>query len=52
MVAIEAHRGSTYSFDLFLAPLSKVANVEKKFLWNGFWTATALMSGSLTTQCR
>ena len=31
MVAIEAHRGSTYSFDLFLAPLSKVANVEKKF---------------------
>ena len=31
MVAIDAHRGSTYSFDLFLAPLSKVANVEKKF---------------------
>lgn len=31
MVAIEAHRGATYSFDLFLAPLSKVANVEKKF---------------------
>ena len=31
MVAIEAHRGSTYSFVLFLAPLSKVAIVEKKF---------------------
>ena len=31
MVAIEAHRGETYSFDLFLAELSKVANVEKKF---------------------
>ena len=31
MVAIDAHRGETYSFDLFLAPLSKVANVEKKF---------------------
>ena len=31
MVAIDAHRGESYSFDLFLAPLSKVANVEKKF---------------------
>ena len=31
MVAIEAHRGENYSFDLFLTPLSKVANVEKKF---------------------
>ena len=31
MVAIDAHRGEHYSFDLFLAPLSKVANVEKKF---------------------
>ena len=31
MVAIDAHRGETYSFNLFLAPLSKVANVEKKF---------------------
>ena len=31
MVAIDAHRGENYSFDLFLAPLSKVANVEKKF---------------------
>ena len=31
MVAIDAHRGETYSFDLFLAPLEKVANVEKKF---------------------
>ncbi len=31
MVAIDAHRGETYSFDTFLAPLSKVANVEKKF---------------------
>ena len=31
MVAIDAHRGEQYSFDLFLAPLSKVANVEKKF---------------------
>lgn len=31
MVAIEAHRGEKYSFDLFLAPLSQVANVEKKF---------------------
>ena len=31
MVAIDAHRGETYSFDLFLAPLDRVANVEKKF---------------------
>lgn len=31
MVAIDAHRGENYAFDLFLAPLSKVANVEKKF---------------------
>ena len=31
MVAIEAHRGKTYSYRLFLAELSKVANVEKKF---------------------
>ncbi|MBR4360144.1 MAG: diphosphate--fructose-6-phosphate 1-phosphotransferase [Clostridia bacterium] len=31
MVAIEAHRGEKYSFDLFLTPLSQVANVEKKF---------------------
>ncbi len=31
MVAIDGHRGETYSFDTFLAPLSKVANVEKKF---------------------
>ena len=31
MVAIDAHRGEKYSFDLFLAPLSQVANVEKKF---------------------
>ena len=31
MVAIDAHRGERYSFDLFLAPLEKVANVEKKF---------------------
>ena len=31
MVAIDAHRGERYSFDLFLAPLSQVANVEKKF---------------------
>ncbi|MCD7863847.1 MAG: 6-phosphofructokinase [Lachnospiraceae bacterium] len=31
MVAIEAHRGAKYSYDLFLAPLDKVANVEKKF---------------------
>ena len=31
MVAINAHRGERYSFDLFLTPLTKVANVEKKF---------------------
>ncbi len=31
MVAIDAHRGEKYSFDTFLAPLNKVANVEKKF---------------------
>lgn len=31
MVAIDAHRGENYSFDLFLAPLADVANVEKKF---------------------
>ena len=31
MVAIDAYRGAKYSFDLFLAPLSQVANVEKKF---------------------
>lgn len=31
MVAIDAHRGETYRFDLFLTPLEKVANVEKKF---------------------
>ncbi len=31
MVAIDAHRGEKYSYDLFLAPLSQVANVEKKF---------------------
>ena len=31
MVAIDAHRSQTYSFDLFLTPLEKVANVEKKF---------------------
>lgn len=31
MVAIDAHRGENYFFDLFLAPLNKVANVEKKF---------------------
>ena len=31
MVAINAHREKEYSFDLFLAPLSQVANVEKKF---------------------
>ena len=31
MVAIDAHRDETYAFDLFLAPLEKVANVEKKF---------------------
>ena len=31
MVAIEAHRGPVYSFNLFLTPLAKVANVEKTF---------------------
>lgn len=31
MVAIDARRSQTYSFDLFLTPLEKVANVEKKF---------------------
>lgn len=31
MVAINAHRGRSYSFDLFLTPLSGVANIEKKF---------------------
>lgn len=31
MVAIDAHRGETYSYDLFLTPLEKVANVEKTF---------------------
>ena len=31
MVAIDAHRGERYSFDLFLTPLSDVANIEKKF---------------------
>ena len=31
MVAINAIRGEKYSFDLFLTPLEKVANVEKKF---------------------
>lgn len=31
MVAIDAHRGREYSFALFLAPLEKVANVEKTF---------------------
>ena len=31
MVAIEGHRDGAFTFDLFLAPLSKVANVEKKF---------------------
>ncbi len=31
MVAIDAHRGGVYTFDTFLAPLNKVANVEKKF---------------------
>lgn len=31
MVAIDAHREESYRFDLFLAPLEKVANVEKKF---------------------
>ena len=31
MVAIDGHRGENFTFDLFLAPLAKVANVEKKF---------------------
>ncbi len=31
MVAIDGHRGAEYTFDLFLTPLEKVANVEKKF---------------------
>ena len=31
MVAIEGHRGEEFTFDLFLAPLAEVANVEKKF---------------------
>ncbi len=31
MVAIDAHRGGSYSYDLFLTPLERVANVEKKF---------------------
>ncbi len=31
MVAMNAHRNENYSFDFFLTPLSKVANVEKKF---------------------
>ena len=31
MIAIDAHRGEKYSFDLFTVPLSKVANVEKTF---------------------
>ena len=31
MVAIEGHRKGTFSFDLFLTPLERVANVEKKF---------------------
>ena len=31
MVAISAQRGQSYSSSLFLAPLSQVANVEKKF---------------------
>lgn len=31
MVAIDAKRGADYSFELFLTPLSGVANVEKKF---------------------
>ena len=31
MVAIRANRGEKYSYELFLAPLSEVANVEKKF---------------------
>ncbi len=31
MVAINGHRGEDFTFDLFLAPLAEVANVEKKF---------------------
>ena len=31
MVGIRANRGETYSYELFLIPLSEVANVEKKF---------------------
>ena len=31
MVAIDGHRGESFTFDLFLTPLAKVANVEKKF---------------------
>ena len=31
MVSIEADRSNGFSFDLGLAPLEKVANVEKKF---------------------
>ena len=31
MVAIDGHRGENFTFDLFLAPLAEVANVEKKF---------------------
>lgn len=31
MVAIDAHRGAKYSYDLFLTPLAGVANAEKKF---------------------
>lgn len=31
MVAINAHREEKYSYDLFLTPLSEVANIEKKF---------------------
>ena len=31
MVAIDGHRGEAFTFDLFLAPLAEVANVEKKF---------------------
>ena len=31
MVAIRGHRGESFTFDLFLAPLAEVANVEKKF---------------------
>lgn len=31
MVAIEGHRGERFTFDLFLTPLERVANTEKKF---------------------